>query len=94
LLRSALAAHSLPAARRPARGFHFLPEYGLALTDLRRVDGALTFLTIHEMWGEFLCRDLLNRRAVAISEAQSGQETEQEPEDDTQDAALRPVVDL
>jgi glycosyltransferase involved in cell wall biosynthesis len=40
---------------------HFLPEYGLALTELRREDGIPTFLTIHEMWGEFLCHDLLNR---------------------------------
>lgn len=40
---------------------HFLPEYGLALTELRREDGVPTILTIHEMWGEFLCRDLLLR---------------------------------
>jgi glycosyltransferase involved in cell wall biosynthesis len=40
---------------------HFLPEYGLALTDIRRKDDIPTFLTIHEMWGEFLCQDLLNR---------------------------------
>jgi glycosyltransferase involved in cell wall biosynthesis len=40
---------------------HFLPEYGLALTEIRHEDGIPTFLTIHEMWGEFLCRDLLNR---------------------------------
>jgi len=40
---------------------HFLPEYGLALTDLRRKDGIPTFLTVHEMWGEFLCEDLLAR---------------------------------
>jgi len=38
---------------------HFLPEYGLALTELREEIGIPTFLTIHEMWGEFLCRDLL-----------------------------------
>jgi glycosyltransferase involved in cell wall biosynthesis len=40
---------------------HFLPEYGLALTEIRREDDVPTFLTIHEMWGEFLCKDLLNR---------------------------------
>lgn len=40
---------------------HFLPEYGLALTEIRHEDGVPTFLTIHEMWGEFLCQDLLNR---------------------------------
>jgi glycosyltransferase involved in cell wall biosynthesis len=40
---------------------HFLPEYGMALTEIRREDGIPTFLTIHEMWGEFLCHDLLNR---------------------------------
>ena len=38
---------------------HFLPEYGLALTKLHREEGVPTFLTIHEMWGEFLCSDLL-----------------------------------
>ena len=40
---------------------HFLPEYGLALTQIRCERGMPTFLTIHEMWGEFLCHDLLNR---------------------------------
>jgi hypothetical protein len=40
---------------------HFLPEYGLALTEIRDEDGIPTFLTIHEMWGAFLCRDLLHR---------------------------------
>jgi glycosyltransferase involved in cell wall biosynthesis len=40
---------------------HFLPEYGLALTELRREDNMPTFLTIHEMWGEFLCEDLMQR---------------------------------
>jgi glycosyltransferase involved in cell wall biosynthesis len=40
---------------------HFLPEYGLALTEIRREDDVPTFLTIHEMWGEFLCQDLLER---------------------------------
>ena len=38
---------------------HFLPEYGLALTELRDEEDVPTFLTIHEMWGEFLCSDLL-----------------------------------
>jgi glycosyltransferase involved in cell wall biosynthesis len=42
---------------------HFLPEYGLALTEIRREQDIPTFLTIHEMWGEFLCEDLLNRTA-------------------------------
>ena len=40
---------------------HFLPEYGMALTEARCEDGVPAFLTIHEMWGEFLCKDLLNR---------------------------------
>jgi glycosyltransferase involved in cell wall biosynthesis len=40
---------------------HFLPEYGLALTGIRAEDGVPTILTIHEMWGEFLCNDLLKR---------------------------------
>ncbi len=40
---------------------HFLPEYGLALTNIHDHDGMPTFLTIHEMWGEFLCHDLLER---------------------------------
>ena len=40
---------------------HFLPEYGMALTQIRQRRGIPTFLTIHEMWGEFLCHDLLKR---------------------------------
>ena len=40
---------------------HFLPEYGQALTDIRREDGIPVFLTIHEMWEEFICQDLLER---------------------------------
>lgn len=40
---------------------HFLPEYGLSLTEIRREDDIPTFLTIHEMWGAFLCQDLLAR---------------------------------
>lgn len=51
---------------------HFLPEYGLALTEIRREDGIPTFLTIHEMWSEFLCHDLLNRtewdRIIAVGQ--------------------------
>lgn len=39
---------------------HFLPEYGLALTELRR-EGLPTFLTVHEVWSEFICEDLLSR---------------------------------
>ncbi|HVC34077.1 MAG TPA: glycosyltransferase family 4 protein [Chloroflexota bacterium] len=37
---------------------HFLPEYGLALTELYH-EGLPTVLTIHEMWGEFICEHLL-----------------------------------
>jgi glycosyltransferase involved in cell wall biosynthesis len=37
---------------------HFLPEYGLALTELYD-EGLATVLTIHEMWGEFICESLL-----------------------------------
>jgi glycosyltransferase involved in cell wall biosynthesis len=37
---------------------HFLPEYGLALTELYD-EGLPTILTIHEMWGEFICEHLL-----------------------------------
>ena len=40
---------------------HSMPEYGLALTALRRADGIPTVLTIHEMWGEYLCERLLQR---------------------------------
>ena len=39
---------------------HFLPEYGLALTELRR-QGIPAFLTVHEVWSEFICEDLLAR---------------------------------
>ncbi len=39
---------------------HFLPEYGLALTELYR-EGLPTLLTIHEVWSEFICEDLLQR---------------------------------
>lgn len=37
---------------------HFLPEYGLALTELYD-EGLPTALTLHEMWGEFICEHLL-----------------------------------
>ena len=39
---------------------HFLPEYGLALTELHE-QGMPTFLTVHEVWSEFICEDLLQR---------------------------------
>ncbi len=38
---------------------HFLPEYGYALSELHVEDGLTTFLTVHEIWDEFLCEDLL-----------------------------------
>jgi glycosyltransferase involved in cell wall biosynthesis len=61
---------------------HFLPEYGLALTELRREDKLPTFLTIHEMWGEFLCRDLLERtewdRIIAVGQHVYGEVIAQE----------------
>jgi glycosyltransferase involved in cell wall biosynthesis len=37
---------------------HFLPEYALALTELHD-EGLPTVLTLHEMWGEFICEHLL-----------------------------------
>ncbi|MDK1030507.1 MAG: glycosyltransferase family 4 protein [Planctomycetia bacterium] len=40
---------------------HFLPEYGLALTELVEETGLATTLTIHEVWSEFICEDLLAR---------------------------------
>ena len=50
---------------------HFLPEYGRALTALRW-QGMPTFLTIHEVWSEFICKDLLRRTEwdgiIAVSE--------------------------
>jgi glycosyltransferase involved in cell wall biosynthesis len=39
---------------------HFVPSHALALTDLRR-QGLPTVLTIHEVWSEFICEDLLKR---------------------------------
>jgi len=63
---------------------HFLPEYGLALTELRRENGLPTFLTIHEMWGEFLCRDLLERtewdRIIAVGQHVYGDVIAEEPD--------------
>lgn len=50
---------------------HFLPEYGLALTALRR-EGIATLLTVHEVWSNFICEDLLRRTEwdgiIAVSE--------------------------
>ncbi|MGC9317921.1 MAG: glycosyltransferase family 4 protein [Armatimonadota bacterium] len=40
---------------------HFLPEYGLALTNVRAEDQWPTYLTVHEVWSEFICKDLLHR---------------------------------
>ena len=63
---------------------HFLPEYGLALTEIRAEDNMPTFLTIHEMWGEFLCRDLLKRTEwdgiIAVGQHVYGDVIAQEPE--------------
>lgn len=39
---------------------HFLPEYGLALTELYD-EGVPCLLTVHEVWSEFICEDLLER---------------------------------
>lgn len=39
---------------------HFLPEHGLALTDLWEA-GMPNILTVHEVWSEFICEDLLER---------------------------------
>lgn len=39
---------------------HFLPEYGLALTELHDA-GLATALTLHEMWDEFICEHLLEQ---------------------------------
>jgi glycosyltransferase involved in cell wall biosynthesis len=39
---------------------HFLPEYGMALSQLHE-EGLPTVMTIHEVWNEFLCEDLLQR---------------------------------
>jgi glycosyltransferase involved in cell wall biosynthesis len=51
---------------------HFLPEHGVALTELHQ-QGIPTFLTIHEVWSEFICEDLLERTEwdgiITVSEA-------------------------
>lgn len=39
---------------------HFLPEHALALTDLW-AGGMPNILTVHEVWSEFICKDLLER---------------------------------
>ena len=39
---------------------HFVPEHALALTRLRE-KGVPTVLTVHEVWSEFICEDLLRR---------------------------------
>jgi glycosyltransferase involved in cell wall biosynthesis len=39
---------------------HFVPEHALALTELRS-EGVPNILTVHEVWSEFICEDLLQR---------------------------------
>jgi len=39
---------------------HFVPEHALALTELWR-EGVPNLLTVHEVWSEFICEDLLER---------------------------------
>ena len=39
---------------------HFVPEYALALTQLWE-QGMPNLLTVHEVWSEFICEDLLRR---------------------------------
>jgi glycosyltransferase involved in cell wall biosynthesis len=39
---------------------HFVPEHALALTDLRN-EGVPNVLTVHEVWSECICVDLLQR---------------------------------
>ncbi|MBI4557408.1 MAG: glycosyltransferase family 4 protein [Candidatus Hydrogenedentes bacterium] len=39
---------------------HFVPEHALALTELWRL-GVPNLLTVHEVWSEFICHDLLKR---------------------------------
>lgn len=39
---------------------HFVPEHALALTELWR-EGMPNLLTVHEVWSEFICEDLLER---------------------------------
>jgi glycosyltransferase involved in cell wall biosynthesis len=62
---------------------HFLPEHGLALTELYE-EGLPTFLTVHEVWSEFICKDLLNRtkwnRLITVSEHVGEELIKQAPE--------------
>jgi glycosyltransferase involved in cell wall biosynthesis len=39
---------------------HFVPEHALALTDLWE-EGMPNLLTVHEVWSEYICEDLLER---------------------------------
>jgi len=39
---------------------HFVPEHALALTELWE-EGMPNILTVHEVWSEFICEDLLKR---------------------------------
>lgn len=39
---------------------HFVPEHALALTTFYE-QGMANVLTVHEVWSEFICKDLLNR---------------------------------
>jgi len=39
---------------------HFVPEHAMALTELWK-DGLPNVLTVHEVWSEFICEDLLDR---------------------------------
>ena len=39
---------------------HFVPEHALALTELWET-GTPNLLTVHEVWSEFICEDLLDR---------------------------------
>ena len=39
---------------------HFVPEHALALTQLWE-EGVPNVLTVHEVWSEFICEDLLSR---------------------------------
>ncbi len=92
--RSFVARHSIDVIH--AHNFHhFLPEYGMALTEIRREDGIPTFLTIHEMWGEFLCHDLLNRtewdRIIAVGQHVYGDMVAQVENSDNVEVVLHGV---
>jgi len=39
---------------------HFVPEHAMALTELHE-QGVPNILTVHEVWSEFICEDLLRR---------------------------------